>query len=71
MFKGYIFFIIQVLMEMYQLEVLEEEMILRWFSQGTTTDNSRRLRKNQGVGVFIGLVDAQREIPHTCPPYVK
>lgn len=54
-------------MEMYQLEVLEEEMILRWFSQGTTTDNSRRLRKNQGVGVFIGLVDAQREIPHTCP----
>lgn len=37
-------------MDMYQLEILEEEMILRWFSQGATTDKSRQLRKNQGVG---------------------
>uniref|UniRef100_A0A8D3CZE7 Translation initiation factor eIF2B subunit epsilon n=1 Tax=Scophthalmus maximus TaxID=52904 RepID=A0A8D3CZE7_SCOMX len=39
-----------VLMNMYQLEILEEEMILRWFSKGATTDKSRQLRKNQGVG---------------------
>lgn len=37
-------------MNMYQLEILEEEVILRWFSQGATTDKSRQLRKNQGVG---------------------
>lgn len=37
-------------MDMYQLEILEEEMILRWFSQGATTDKSRQLRENQGVG---------------------
>lgn len=36
-------------MNMYQLEILEEEMILRWFSQGATSDKSRQLRKNQGV----------------------
>lgn len=36
-------------MNMYQLEILEEEIILRWFSQGATTDKSRQLRKNQGV----------------------
>lgn len=40
----------QVLMNMYELEILEEEMILRWFSQGATTDQSKQLRKNQGVG---------------------
>lgn len=43
------FFSLQVLMNMYQLEILEEETILRWFSQGATTDKSRQLRKNQGV----------------------
>ena len=36
-------------MNMYQLEILEEDTILRWFSQGATTDQSKRLRKNQGV----------------------
>uniref|UniRef100_A0A8D3DC33 Translation initiation factor eIF2B subunit epsilon n=1 Tax=Scophthalmus maximus TaxID=52904 RepID=A0A8D3DC33_SCOMX len=41
---------VKVLMNMYQLEILEEEMILRWFSKGATTDKSRQLRKNQGVG---------------------
>uniref|UniRef100_A0A8D3CKA9 Translation initiation factor eIF2B subunit epsilon n=1 Tax=Scophthalmus maximus TaxID=52904 RepID=A0A8D3CKA9_SCOMX len=40
---------VKVLMNMYQLEILEEEMILRWFSKGATTDKSRQLRKNQGV----------------------
>uniref|UniRef100_A0A671XZT7 Translation initiation factor eIF2B subunit epsilon n=1 Tax=Sparus aurata TaxID=8175 RepID=A0A671XZT7_SPAAU len=40
---------VKVLMNMYQLEILEEETILRWFSQGATTDKSRQLRKNQGV----------------------
>ena len=44
---------IQVLMNMYQLEILEEELILRWFSQGATTDKSRQLRKNQGVGTRV------------------
>lgn len=42
-------FVTQVLMNMYELEILEEEMILRWFSQGATSDKSRQLRKNQGV----------------------
>uniref|UniRef100_A0A669CNM9 Translation initiation factor eIF2B subunit epsilon n=1 Tax=Oreochromis niloticus TaxID=8128 RepID=A0A669CNM9_ORENI len=40
---------VKVLMNMYELEILEEEMILRWFSQGATGDKSRQLRKNQGV----------------------
>ena len=40
----------QVLMNMYQLEILEEDMIMRWFSQGDITDQSKQLRKNQGVG---------------------
>lgn len=39
-------------MNMYELEILEEEMILRWFSQGATADKSRQLRKNQGVGTL-------------------
>lgn len=44
-------------MNMYQLEILEEETILRWFSQGATTDTSRQLRKNQGVGTVQGELD--------------
>lgn len=46
----FVSWLLQVLMNMYQLEILEEDMILRWFSQGATTDKSRKLRKNQGVG---------------------
>lgn len=38
-------------MNMYQLEILEEDAIMRWFSQATTTDKSRQLRKNQGVSI--------------------
>ena len=37
---------------MYQLEILEEELIMRWFSQGATTGKGRQLRKNQGVGTL-------------------
>lgn len=39
----------QVLSVMYQLEILEEEPILRWFSQGAGTDQKKKLRKNQKV----------------------
>lgn len=49
-----VFISIQVLMNMYELEILEEEMILRWFSQGATTNKSRQLRKNQGVRGVLG-----------------
>ncbi|KAK1878770.1 Translation initiation factor eIF-2B subunit epsilon [Dissostichus eleginoides] len=43
----------KVLMNMYQLEILEEDMIMRWFSQGDITDQSKQLRKNQGLQKFI------------------
>lgn len=39
-------------MSMYQLEILEEDVIMRWFTQGVTTDKSQQLRRNQGVGFF-------------------
>uniref|UniRef100_A0A674BH14 Translation initiation factor eIF2B subunit epsilon n=1 Tax=Salmo trutta TaxID=8032 RepID=A0A674BH14_SALTR len=44
---------VKVLMKMYQLEILEEEAILKWFSTGATNDKSRQLRKNQGLQKFI------------------
>ncbi|XP_062260619.1 translation initiation factor eIF-2B subunit epsilon [Platichthys flesus] len=52
---------VKVLMNMYQLEILEEEMILRWFSQGATTDKSRQLRKNQGLQKFIQWLEEAEE----------
>lgn len=52
---------VKILMEMYQLEILEEEMILRWFSQGASTDRSRRLRKNQGLQKFIQWLEEAEE----------
>ncbi|XP_007552622.1 translation initiation factor eIF-2B subunit epsilon-like isoform X1 [Poecilia formosa] len=52
---------VKVLMSMYELEILEEEMILRWFSQGATTDASRRLRKNQGLQKFIHWLEEAEE----------
>nr|XP_015812891.2 translation initiation factor eIF-2B subunit epsilon [Nothobranchius furzeri] len=52
---------VKVLMNMYQLEILEEEMILRWFSQGATTDQSRQLRKNQGLQKFIQWLEEAEE----------
>ncbi|KAK6478734.1 translation initiation factor eIF-2B subunit epsilon [Huso huso] len=44
---------VKVLMAFYQQEILAEEAILRWFSQGVTSDKSKLLRKNQGVQKFI------------------
>uniref|UniRef100_A0A8C8I702 Translation initiation factor eIF2B subunit epsilon n=1 Tax=Oncorhynchus tshawytscha TaxID=74940 RepID=A0A8C8I702_ONCTS len=44
---------VKVLMKMYQLEILEEEAILKWFSTGATNDKSRQLRKNQGVSTTL------------------
>ncbi|KAM8838925.1 translation initiation factor eIF2B subunit epsilon [Synchiropus picturatus] len=52
---------VKILMEMYQLEILEEEMILRWFSQGASTDKSRRLRKNQGLQKFVQWLEEAEE----------
>ncbi|CAL1580102.1 unnamed protein product [Knipowitschia caucasica] len=52
---------VKVLMNMYQLEILEEEMILRWFSQGATSDKSRQLRKNQGLQKFIQWLEEAEE----------
>nr|XP_020460223.1 translation initiation factor eIF-2B subunit epsilon [Monopterus albus] len=52
---------VKVLMNMYQLEILEEEMILRWFSQGGTTDKSRQLRKNHGLQKFIQWLEEAEE----------
>lgn len=52
---------IKVLMNMYQLEILGEEIILRWFSQGATSDKSRQLRKNQGLQKFIQWLEEAEE----------
>lgn len=46
----------QVLMTFYQLEILEEDVILNWFSLRDTSDKGKQLRKNQRVslkGVFL------------------
>lgn len=48
---------------MYQLEILEEEIILRWFSQGAATDKNRKLRKNQKVPAGLSTVFIKNEIP--------
>lgn len=52
---------VKVLMNLYQLEILEEEMILHWFSKGATTDKSRQLRKNQGLQKFIQWLEEAEE----------
>lgn len=39
----------QVLMTFYQLEILEEDVILNWFSMRDTSDKGKQLRKNQRV----------------------
>uniref|UniRef100_A0A8C9RR24 Translation initiation factor eIF2B subunit epsilon n=1 Tax=Scleropages formosus TaxID=113540 RepID=A0A8C9RR24_SCLFO len=44
---------VKVLMELYQLDILEEELIMRWFSDGVTSAKSRQLRKNPGLLKFI------------------
>ncbi|XP_068604704.1 translation initiation factor eIF2B subunit epsilon [Brachionichthys hirsutus] len=53
--------LVKVLMEMYELEILEEEMIHRWFSQGATTDQRRKLRENQGLQKFIQWLEEAEE----------
>ncbi|KAJ8270441.1 hypothetical protein GJAV_G00114740 [Gymnothorax javanicus] len=45
--------LVKVLMNAYQLEILEEDAIMRWFSHGMTSEKSRLLRKNQGLLKFI------------------
>ncbi|XP_070830895.1 translation initiation factor eIF2B subunit epsilon-like [Chaetodon trifascialis] len=51
----------KVLVNMYQLEILVEETILRWFSQGANTEKSRELRKNQGLQKFIQWLQEAEE----------
>ncbi|XP_054624151.1 translation initiation factor eIF-2B subunit epsilon [Dunckerocampus dactyliophorus] len=51
----------KILMTMYQVEILEEEMILCWFSQGATSDKSRQLRQNQGLLKFIQWLEEAEE----------
>lgn len=36
-------------MTFYQLEILEEDVILNWFSLRDTSDKGKQLRKNQRV----------------------
>uniref|UniRef100_A0AAY5EKI3 Translation initiation factor eIF2B subunit epsilon n=1 Tax=Electrophorus electricus TaxID=8005 RepID=A0AAY5EKI3_ELEEL len=50
-----------VLMCMYQLDILEEDAIMRWFSQITMADKSRQLRKNQGLLKFIQWLEEAEE----------
>ncbi|XP_067219528.1 translation initiation factor eIF-2B subunit epsilon [Chanodichthys erythropterus] len=52
---------VKVLMSMYQLEILEEDVIMRWFSQGVTTDKSQQLRRNQGLLKFIQWLEEAEE----------
>ncbi|XP_077354381.1 translation initiation factor eIF2B subunit epsilon [Festucalex cinctus] len=52
----------KILMTMYQLEIIEEEMILHWFSQSVTSDKSRQLRKNQGLQKFVQWLKEAEEL---------
>ncbi|KAK1797381.1 hypothetical protein P4O66_008745 [Electrophorus voltai] len=53
--------LVKVLMCMYQLDILEEDAIMRWFSQITMADKSRQLRKNQGLLKFIQWLEEAEE----------
>uniref|UniRef100_A0A8C5HFC5 Translation initiation factor eIF2B subunit epsilon n=1 Tax=Gouania willdenowi TaxID=441366 RepID=A0A8C5HFC5_GOUWI len=57
----FFFLLHQVLKEMYDLEILEEEMILRWFSLEPSTNQSRKLRKNQGLQKLIQWFEEAEE----------
>ncbi|XP_023653972.1 translation initiation factor eIF2B subunit epsilon [Paramormyrops kingsleyae] len=53
---------VKILMNFYELEILEEEAIMCWFSNGATSDKSRLLRRNQGLLKFIQwLEEAEAE----------
>ncbi|XP_017578436.1 translation initiation factor eIF-2B subunit epsilon [Pygocentrus nattereri] len=53
--------LVKVLMTMYRLDILEEDTIMRWFSQKVTTEKSRQLRKNQGLLKFIQWLQEAEE----------
>ncbi|XP_042560504.1 translation initiation factor eIF-2B subunit epsilon isoform X1 [Clupea harengus] len=53
--------LVKVLMNTYQLEILEEDAIMRWFSQVATSDKSKQLRKNQGLLKFIQWLEEAEE----------
>ncbi|XP_016392857.1 translation initiation factor eIF-2B subunit epsilon-like [Sinocyclocheilus rhinocerous] len=55
--------LVKVLMSMYQLEILEEEGIMSWFRQSSTTDKSQQLRRNQGLLKFIQWLEEAEESP--------
>lgn len=55
-------------MTFYQLEILEEDVILNWFSLRDTSDKGKQLRKNQRVsprGVGGGQA-GRRETDNSC-----
>ncbi|KAG7330697.1 hypothetical protein KOW79_006919 [Hemibagrus wyckioides] len=51
----------KVLMSVYQLEILDEDSIMRWFSQGSQTERSKTLRKNPGLLKFIQWLEEAEE----------
>uniref|UniRef100_A0A8C2EVS9 Translation initiation factor eIF2B subunit epsilon n=1 Tax=Cyprinus carpio TaxID=7962 RepID=A0A8C2EVS9_CYPCA len=53
--------LVKVLMSVYQLEILEEEGIMRWFKQSSTTAKSQQLRRNQGLLKFIQWLEEAEE----------
>lgn len=53
--------LVKVLMNMYQLEILEEDVIMRWFTQSSTTDKSQKLRTNAGLLKFIQWLEEAEE----------
>ncbi|KAK2538417.1 Eif2b5 [Columba guinea] len=53
--------IAKVLMTFYQLEILEEDVILNWFSSRDTSDKGKQLRKNQRLQKFIQWLEEAEE----------
>ncbi|XP_067850988.1 translation initiation factor eIF-2B subunit epsilon [Heptranchias perlo] len=52
---------VKALMTLYQLEVLAEETIFRWFSQSASTEKGKKLRKYQGLQKFIKWLEEAEE----------
>ncbi|XP_030071650.1 translation initiation factor eIF2B subunit epsilon [Microcaecilia unicolor] len=53
--------IAKVLMTFYQLEILAEEMILRWFSESKMSEKGRNLCKSPGLQKFIQWLEEAEE----------
>ncbi|OXB62107.1 hypothetical protein ASZ78_010512, partial [Callipepla squamata] len=53
--------IAKVLMTFYQLEILEEDVILNWFSLRDVSDKGKQLRKNQRLQKFIQWLEEAEE----------